>query len=165
MKKDKITFCIIIALVLVGLLVWGILLWLVWEKQKPVEVVESTEKVFTTNDLELLKRSLTSSKSRIELVKGQFVEREMSIKFIEQIEGAARQAGVSLKINGAQDNPDVVINFTGEGSFGGLMQFQLLLENLPRKIFFNKVSIYKKVTTETVENWLMEASVKLTSVN
>ena len=165
MKKDKLILTLIIVFSLIGLVIWGFLFWLVWQKQKPTEIKESEEKIFTADDIGILRRSLSLSRSRVQLIDNEFLKKEMSFKFIEQIEASARQSGVFLKINNAQDEPEVLVNFTSEGTFGGLMQFQFLLENLPGKIFFRKISVYKKVSDGLVENWLMEGSVKLISVN
>lgn len=132
-------------------------------QKTPEEENISSENLFTSSSLETLRRSLDGFKIQLSAIKGQFVDKEMTVGFIEEIEAAARQAGIVVKVTGAQDKPDIVVSFTGEGSFRSLMQFQLLLENLPHKLFFNKFSIYKK-SVASGESWLIDAAVKLESV-
>lgn len=163
MKKEKNIFYITLAICLIGSVLWGILFWLIWKMQKPAEEATSTDTLFTASGLESLKRTIDSNKTQIEVVERQFVDKEMMVGFIEEIESVARQAGINLKVTGAQDKPDIVVSFTGEGSFRSLMQFQLLLENLPHKLFFSKFSIYKK-SVAGGESWLIDAAVKLESI-
>lgn len=164
MKKEKKIFYIALAICIIFLLLWGFLFWLVWQMQKtPEEENISSENLFTPSGLDSLRRSLDGFKIQLSAIKGQFVDKEMTVGFIEEIEAAARQAGIVMKVTGAQDTPDIIVSFTGEGSFRSLMQFQLLLENLPHKLFFSKFSIYKK-SVASGESWLIDAAVKLESV-
>jgi hypothetical protein len=164
MKKEKNIFYIMLAVCLVCLLLWSFLFWLIWQAQKTPEKVEaSAETLFSESDLESLRRFWGSLETQLAAVEGQFIDKDMTVDFIEEIESVARQTDVALKVTGAQDSPDIVVSFTGEGNFRNLLQFQLLLENLPHKLFFNKFSIYKK-SVASGESWLIDAAVKLESV-
>ncbi|MFA5736636.1 MAG: hypothetical protein WCX70_00515 [Candidatus Paceibacterota bacterium] len=162
MKKEKNIFCVVIIICFLALILWLFLGWLVWDIQK--EKVTTTGIHFTISSLKSLRNFLSNSQSQIEMIENQFVDKEMTVEFIEKIESAARQAGIVLKITSAQDIPDVIISYTSEGHFRSLMQFQILVENLPYKLFFNKFSFYKKEVVANDELWLIESIVKLESV-
>ncbi len=143
---------IIVTLSVVLLALLGANFGLFWmTKQKVNDTSAALLELKKTSDLETKARALgdlvKQTASERQALDAYFVQKENSVKFIEQIEGLGKQAGLSLTVASvtvANNGKELRMNLGSNGSFDDTFYFVTLLETMPYKTRLEQVHLQKK---------------------
>ncbi len=146
--KNALILFLILAILLVGILVYGVL-FINNKNDKTIELLTIAESSSNNSLLiQSLKLAETDSKSDLALLEQIALNRNDLISFIETLEETGRQMGISVKITSVSVEENIAlgldkINFKIEtsGNWKGTMMFNKTLENLPNKTIIDSSAL------------------------
>ncbi|MFH1170254.1 MAG: hypothetical protein V1704_01705 [Candidatus Vogelbacteria bacterium] len=146
MKLPNKKTIIVISLNLVGLM--GVFFLSRQLNRDVNQVVTAYQEFYTSahgqEDLLALTKILTETADARATLGTAFLSGDALISFIERLEGLARTAGVTFKLDEPKvtvgKNASLELSFQAEGSFTGLYHFLSLLENLPYRFDWQSVA-------------------------
>lgn len=116
------------------------------------------------SDSRSLKTFMDGIKKETEKIDAVFLNEEMLVNFIEDVEDISRKTGVFLEINSIKTGKkgDLGANFIFKlsGGFGEIFRFLGLLENMPYQIIIKKAHLRSEGKSS---DWAADVSVILTS--
>lgn len=115
--------------------------WLFYSKikttSKVISEAETTIMFLENKEKEFSKAAeeLKETEEKIKIIESVFLREETFVEFVELLEGLARAAGVRIQVENAAlavSSPEPAsISFAVESDFSGIINFLMLLDNIP----------------------------------
>lgn len=159
--SSRVTF--VLALLLLGgaLAAGGVLLGRIAEARKELDQsrIKRAELEEKSGEARRAEIFLEGAREKTNAIERYFVSESEIVSFIEELEAAARESGVTLKVAavsvpaGPKTSPAFELGASGE--FASLFRYLLLLENFPHLLAVEKVDFTKS------SPWEMRMTLKL----
>lgn len=109
-----------------------------------INQIELSDK--TREERKELENFVSSLKEKKQKIDKAFLDKQDTIKFIEQLEYISAKTGSNVKIDNINDQEDKNLNMRISviGSFTQIFHYIVLLENVPQKIKLNNFFLYKQ---------------------
>lgn len=175
MKNETSTVKSLVAIALldISLVFFGALISFDFRADKLAKIDELNRRLIFLEGLKSQTSSrskmLKDNRSKIDRLNLYFITKETIPNFIEELELAAGQAGVSFKLSSLLPVVDdkqpgkphyLKLSLETRGAFANVFRFTTILERLPYQVRFNKVALTK---LEEVGFWRGDISADLTS--
>lgn len=148
-KNKTVRFSVLIAFS--GVLLYFVSLFVVFRETKQIEDLyhSSESELFKEEKFRAVQSVVESNKELIQNLENFFIKKGDEVKFIEQIETAAKNSGIeflidSIDVASNQNDPfkeDVKIKIKTEGSWRGTMNFIDKLEKMPFGVLIENIDL------------------------
>lgn len=131
------------------------------------EIVLKEKENNEAKELKLNLSDLESDKDRIDSV---FIAQKDVVNFIEEIEELAKKSEVemefrSVNVSDKNSKEKPIFQFKASGAFSNIFHYLVLLENVKYQIIFDGISIQKRESSESLDIWDANFSLRLLSYN
>lgn len=130
-------------------------------KETKSQIKDAETKLSQRRTLNNFVEELNIKKQKIDAV---FLSKDTLINLIEELEGAGRSAGVTLKIASSETVGNPVFSLSAEGDYAKVVRFLVLIENFPYRVDIQSFSMQEQGDAEKgTLTWRVDLVITLAS--